>query len=468
MKKQLYFFAFLLLIGISANTQNWKPFYKGDTINYKFGNNAEYEINTLWVDSAKVINGDSVFYMNRIIADCDTCTHLIGGTSQPCDTCYIITNQPQFLMRTIVKKTNGYYQLKDTASYYIKTTALLNEVWKFDSIHNIIATITTLGIENILTQPDSVKTISLSNGKTIKLSKSFGIISFPDFKGSGIDNLLIGVENRALGYKVSNYLDYFNYNVGDMLTYEGSYGAQGGWENYTIIKTITSKTVLSDKIQYNYTFYNDYTAFPGGHGTSTGNDCFEIREIHYSNLYNNQLTQELQNYLCSNTIIPQYYSKVNVTNIGKYIERLYTIHPTMPNILIKPQQSETGSDYYSITKLNGGEFSHRDYGFEYFLNYVLIEYSPVGIKPDISVISKISLSPNPCSNHTTFKTNKSIADNGYNIEIYDQQGRLLIKKQNITTEETIINLSSLTKGLYIYNVIDNKNNMVGKGKLIIQ
>ncbi|RLD61721.1 MAG: hypothetical protein DRJ01_07420 [Bacteroidetes bacterium] len=74
------------------------------------------------------------------------------------------------------------------------------------------------------------------------------------------------------------------------------------------------------------------------------------------------------------------------------------------------------------------------------------------------------LFPNPTTN--SFNINLSPASKAKQIELYDIAGKLILSKQ-LTSSQTKINISCLTKGIYIYR-IKNKENIIDTGKLIKQ
>ena len=62
------FTIFSLIITLALNAQNWSPILTGEKMNYKHSDSA-YITNTIWVDSAQIVNSDSLFFLNRIVKD---------------------------------------------------------------------------------------------------------------------------------------------------------------------------------------------------------------------------------------------------------------------------------------------------------------------------------------------------------------------------------------------------------------
>lgn len=226
--------SFLLFVGAlswNAHSQQWKPISSAEKFNYRI-DSAAYITNVISVDSAMIQGSDSVFYLNRIVTPCPACP----------EQSWRLYNQPQFLQRKMTKKTGGVYLFSDPGRFWIRTLAGLNANWVFDSSAIINAQVTALSYEQVLTQWDSVKTISLSNGGIIRLSKNHGIIRFP-FMGSVYHYLLEGIAGRNLGTLVPGFWEIFNYNVGDVFQYSYlnfNYGIGEGTGGL-IKKTIVSK-----------------------------------------------------------------------------------------------------------------------------------------------------------------------------------------------------------------------------------
>lgn len=191
--------------------------------------------NVLFVDTVKQIGTDTVYSMNRIGIECTgTCPTITVAITTTATV--IVPNMPQFLQRSITKYANGLVMLHDTAKLVIKPNCILNETWLFDSINNKIAQCTNLSTEIIFSSLDSVKTILIDGTDTLKLSKQFGIIQFPDLYSKNKYYRLVGVENAAsydqialYGLKVPNAWDFYNFDVGDVFCYNISsrniYGA---------------------------------------------------------------------------------------------------------------------------------------------------------------------------------------------------------------------------------------------------
>ncbi len=207
--KRLMLVGSIWLISVgSVSAQNWAPVTLSDTFNYQ-ADTASYITHTLWVDSVQVINGDSVFFLNRVVSACDTCAFSSYRM--------YLANQPQFLQRRIEKDTNGVYTFEDTLHFSIRSNANLHETWLFDSLRNLSAEVVSMTEVPVFTTVDSVKTILLSNGDSIVLSKQHGLLSFTG--NNSVRYTLSGIENRSIGEEIPRFGDFFDFHTGDVLEY---------------------------------------------------------------------------------------------------------------------------------------------------------------------------------------------------------------------------------------------------------
>jgi len=257
--------SFLLLIlvlffSIHSFSQNWSVINSSDKFNYRLdGDNII--TSTIWADSIQWTGSDTVFFLNRIM--CDSCATLAGGPN-PCDTCYGLKNQPQFMQRKIIVSPDGIINFRDTGNRVLHIQTTLNDTWLFDSTQNISATVVSEGTDFILGSADSVKTILLSTGDTIKLSKNFGILLYPGAYSENSYYRLAGIEGRNLGELVPKFAAFFNFDVGDMFEYHGysgrlgvqcSFGGPDDGCEYIRKYMISAKNFSGDTIFYNIEGY---------------------------------------------------------------------------------------------------------------------------------------------------------------------------------------------------------------------
>ncbi|MFC5271528.1 T9SS type A sorting domain-containing protein [Adhaeribacter terreus] len=208
----------LIISGTTVSAQNYQPFRKGLTYHYI----ARDSIYSMRIDSAKVVNGDSVFVFNPIarkggpsISNCMP----PGGLYLE----YAVHPNNQFGSQ-MQKKTNGDYIFKtyQGAEFLLKTKAAIGQSWSAFSNPAITATLTSRTFEPVKnTVSDSVLTYTLSNGKTIKLSKNYGFLKAPNlsqysdayFKPRELE--FYALPEKGLGNTINSPFAIFDFQPGD-------------------------------------------------------------------------------------------------------------------------------------------------------------------------------------------------------------------------------------------------------------
>ena len=200
---------FLFTVCQVLQAQPWSPLKLHEKFNFSI-NGVNFITNTVWTDSARAQGADSVFYLNRIVTNCDTCPVM-----------FKLSNQPGILRSFMVRKPGGVYNFRNPGSAVIKTLAKAGDTWLYDSLANIQAQVVAIDAEAVFGINDSVKEILLSNGQSIRLSKNFGLLQFPSSGQAGYTSLLEGIEGRNLGQQVPKFREIYNFNTGDIFQYAG-------------------------------------------------------------------------------------------------------------------------------------------------------------------------------------------------------------------------------------------------------
>jgi len=209
--KHYYLFLLTVLAG-ALHAQNWLPLAPGDRFSYRHSDSVLIS-NVLQVDSQKILpGGDLAFFLNRVVLDCDTC--IVQRAK--------LANQGQFLQKNMLRTSGGRWVFQGKQSFALFPLAQLGESWLLDTAQNLTATVLGVSAQTVLGMPDSVKTISLSNGAQIILSKGHGILQFPD-GSSGATFELVGIPSRNLGEKLPGWLEFYDFQPGDVLEYESNY-----------------------------------------------------------------------------------------------------------------------------------------------------------------------------------------------------------------------------------------------------
>ena len=444
--------------------QNWQPVSLGKEFNFRI-DSAEYISNTIFADSVEIESGDSVFYLNRIVADCPGCTNQS----------WKLYNQPQFLKKKMVKKPGGVFLFSDPGKYYLFTLAGLNATWIFDSTANITAQVVSKTSDSLFNSMDSIKTILLSSGQFVKLSKNHGIIQFP-LIGTERSYQLEGISGANLGTLIPGFAEFYNFNVGDVFQY--SWGqmsfatgdGSGGLKKTTIISKDSSST------GYSYGIINTgmswYESMIGFHGDTShyymNTTTIYIDSInHPCNLFPRKLTR--------NPLDPGIWGE-NASfmkifpDTGQVISRQIGIdYPTTEE---SPLYLFGGPDTLVSSNLIGfihkysvglGLVIDRIDGFEFNDHTTLIGYVKNGdttgiVYSDDFILQQvgekrnaadISLFPNP-AHQTVFIRTQPVADEPMKIELYNSLGQVVFSRQVLNPSGlTELNLSFLPEGFYI-------------------
>ena len=482
MKKQIIFLVLFFFVTTNLLSQNWKPLNLSAKYNYQI-DTAEYITNTLWIDSVQVIEEDSVFYLNRIM------------TINPTNNYYAYKNQPQFLMRKMLKESDSLYIFSDTTEFIIKPLANYTDTWIFNEENAVSAIISAEIEEEVFGQLDSVKIISLSDGKSIKISKNFGILEFFNWETDAKYNL-VGIEGtQEFGEQVPDFWDFYNFQVGDTIErseYEYSYtisyeSLSSRDEKYAINSVeITPDEVICEISGMYYSYFWDYYNGSSSHAgyfsrtdTYTENNTYTTTII--TNSYNHELIQ-LNEYFYMEDEIPFYrnletdyendlYTKKVDDGAGINESILYINSGTNENLLIevyilenaKLKYTETlGMTEYEKEIALDGEGAFHEHNE--LLGYIRDGITYGNVHPDSwyinymdveNIDNKLKIYPNPTTNfiNIVFPENNS---QKLIIEINDFTGKQVLHFQTQNRDQQI-NVSGLNSGLYFLTIISDNN-----------
>jgi hypothetical protein len=466
--KKILFSGFLFVPLILA-AQQWRPFTSTEKFNFRI-DTATCLSNVIQSDSIMIQGSDSVFYLNRIVTTCKGCI----------DPYTRLYNQPQFLEREMIRKGSGIYHFQDPGSFWLHTLASVNSSWVFDSAANITAQVTSKTWEQILTQWDSVKTITLSNGNLIRTSKNHGIIQFP-LIGTSHYYLLEGIAGRNLGILLPGFMDFYNFNVGDVFQYRYkslNYGITEGYEGLTKI-TITSRDSSSNEYIY---------------GTSISDLQWQVDIIGFQwdsilNIYTN--TEILQNspdtftnqnpHALVSNVFPDFSNMVSVMSIlmdtGQFISRVLGGPMNYPvGGLYQYGSGDTllPDGYYDqkyTVSLGRVDYHYLEFEIEEFetmIGYVKNgdttgivypdQYWPLGTS-GMANHNALTIYPNPANDKITIQTSKETS--GSRLTILNIDGQQFLNRQ-LTEPKTQIDISDLPSGVYFVRVTSERTVEVGK------
>lgn len=484
MKNALFLFSFLTFY-VVAFSQNWQPIVSSETYHFVLENSTQ-PVYTIKVDSVEFTGSDSIFYLNRIA--CENCTTIYNGPAN-CDTCYGKYNQPQFLQRVMTLSANGNVTFSDTTELVFQSDASLNDTWQYSLSPLITAEVVALSLADVFGNSDSVKTISLSSGDTILLSKNHGLLQFPFSADSGLHYYITGIETQQLGFVPPKMKDFFNFDVGDMFEYHGSYGSGGSeYVSYNVRKyEVTSKVENGDILQYHIQG-NERVFWQSGFQNPTFGTVYSIidRDLvfidsaeHFGNNYNDELF-DLSNIIkkwsgsdqAIFTEVNWLYdiTKTEYDSLGLFTKqfgitypptgllKIDTIHETMfreyfggPESLLKYKEGLGQTDF---------NFFHFEYNESEYLAAYRKGNDTVGVfTPDSNLIigvnenqlSTLTLYPNPATTSITIEFPASLTFKNAVLSILTITGQV-VNQTSIQNLQTTIDVSGYSKGLYLFKV----------------
>ncbi len=283
MKKLLLLCTICLSVFPAVRAQDWNLVVSGRLYNYSLDS---VITTTIRVDSAYAEQGDSVFVLNRVSTVCSNCENKYYSNV------VYLNNQPAFLLGEVVRKSNRDFHLRDTASYVIRSSAALNETWLFDTLYQRTATLKTVGSQVVFPgTEDSVKLITVADSDTILLSKHYGVLKFPDFRGHHYR--LMGVEGpNPAGKRNLYFADFFTMETGDVFQYHQKSSGRFPGPVVTQKHRITGVEKNEDHIliqtsMLSITIYHDYyTPLDPVYKASNSSIEYKKSDLGYLNAYN--------------------------------------------------------------------------------------------------------------------------------------------------------------------------------------
>lgn len=490
-------FTFLFILTSSfCYSQNWSPINLNEKYNYQI-DTASYLSNTIWIDSIKAINPDSIFFFNKIVQDCLECPWLYEPFIE-----FKMTNQTQFLQDKMIKKNDNCYVFEGNRKFAILTHANLNDNWIFDTTNNVTATVINLYENEIFGIMDSLKVIHLSNNDTIWLSKNHGIFKFQE---NEYTYELKGVEGRDIGQVIPNFWDFYNFDIGDVFQYElrrfnsSSSSSPMQW-NTTLKYEILSKEV--DSTKYTYSIFQIATTYQNtslgwiltGSGESVDTIVFEAPEINfYTELYNRTLVEYDEYELCEGRIknfIGIYIDPIDQRIVKKtgnpfpednfnsvsyqFQDFDYQNQIALSDTLVP--ETCAASFHYEF-KEGVGLVARSIYDFEQGNDTRLVGYvkgtDTIGIiSPDEEILvntreiteelNLVNIFPNPSANgnfEIAFNSTESVQ-----IDIFNISGKKVYSLPKTSINNHFIDLSKHPNGIYILQL--SNNNLLKSYKLV--
>lgn len=467
----------ILIISIStiSFSQNWNLVNQNKIVFFQHSDSTNIT-NTIVIDSTLINGINTNYYTGYAFKYCDTCQGF--SYYEP-----IIYRYAKELLGFTIENDiiNNQYNLDNNT---IKQHSQLNDTWAFNT--NLNATVINATEQLILGVLDSVKTIQLSNTDTIIISKNNGVIRYPDFENTGKYYELVGYHEgqNSFGEYLPNFWRIYDFNVGDVLSYDVHISSQCHYDHYNasvkIIDNLSSGDSLTFRVKTLFSFYS-WSSEPG-----CEYDSYTYNNTHIINAVNDKKRYE-------NT-----FGKQSVDNTFNLMNNVYPIMASWfsdtPEIIGSkhfedPLFGTTKRIYYFIPEgdslLKGIEYSHDLYLSDKF-GAILLDPNPIlgdiytsllvgaiingdttgtvyNFPDDLgfeekSIQNQLSFYPNPTINQITINTKLS------NLKIYSNLGQLVLE---LNQPNRVIDVSQLLQGLYFIKGTDFKAKSYAS-KLIIK
>jgi len=518
MKIKIKIFFFLAFLGpFPGLSQDWQCVREGvtatfvDTMKY-FNNYRPY--NSMWavnVDSVESKAGWTYYYgyvHPRLVS-----SGYISGTSKYAY-CYDAFAPSRMGISFSAKDGENFFFNSGGNGVRISTLRKIGESWiccKINDTSNLYATVAFNGIENVLGQADSVKTIFFQakrlngefvnhpmNNNQFKLSKHFGMITlydFYEFPQYSIDyplyspvHILAGLKSSFynVGEKSLTYKDIFTFTPGDIF-----HTIEGGSNSHYILPSKKTISIILDAV---WNKENDTVTYKICNLIDYYNGWSDSKHIYYRETifksyginsndcmgFNSLPEQTTICYNSSGTIksvnsFVQAFSKDYNSRWIKMQGKKSTPDSYCADTLV--QRDQNGFNYFYIEGCGGpyyelGGYVDHDiynrsyYRLVYFKKGTEIWGDPIDTSkwplPEKEPI-RIILYPNPSSSQLTIAMPDSL-EGKKKLEIYNIAG---VKTDEILFEATkfSFNISNYPNGMYFIKIY-KENLLLDKQKFI--
>lgn len=464
----------LTLTVLLSQAQNWNLVNADRQLHYSIDTTAWYDA-TVLVDSITTNGADSIFHLNRIVTECDSCPN-------DWQFHYLRYNQPTFMQRVAVKNGDSW-NIRSPNSFAVLPHAQLNDTWLFDTLNNVTAEVTSAISATVLGTTDSIKTISLSNGDSIQLSKNFGVI---DMANETNRWHLMGAElpDTVHGFKLPGFEEFFDFQVGDVFQYE--YGHDyAGFDNYGGFyeKTVSNIGFTGGTVNIQYDIYlNGTTPFYFEYGTiqpyPTQQIAWSADDSEIFSALNMQLIEIPELYWETQAAIfsPARVLRDSVDLVYKELgsgewpnQVFYEVLDSTEMILVASEEIiSQGIEYFRRFGKGLGEAHYDYFNFETYHEHRLIGYikegDTTGIIIDIPRTefdeSQTNLWPNPASDriHSNYGSETKI----HGLEIIGIEGKTDQTNWSSNSSSFEVDVSELKPGLYLLRVVTENGTSVSR------
>jgi hypothetical protein len=241
----------LILLSQGSFAQDWKiinPDKQYYFAPYQAGNITS----TIKVDVFVEDSTELIYELNRIVVQCDTCPD--ENISWSCNNCLWHKDQPQFLGKEIHIQDNVWTFIFDTTSFEIRPNAPEGQSWLFSEDQQILATVLSQGTQDLFGVEDSIKTIGLSNGGEIMLSRNHGLMKF-EFDGN-TSKYQIGQRDPVLGTVPPDFESTFDVPIRTVLECRYSHVSESNdsydGQHGQVKLTVTSINIDDESVELTY------------------------------------------------------------------------------------------------------------------------------------------------------------------------------------------------------------------------
>lgn len=233
-------FCVLLLLGQPAITQNWQPI-SAEQGYYAWLLDGDEAYRFIRVESTFSAGEDLILKLTDRTAPCDTCAAPVTSCIESPPGVFRRFD-PHFLQKTLTISPGDRYHFSDTGSVVLLAAAQIGEFWLWDTLENVTATVHAAEKAILWGQEDSIKTLLLSTGDTVRLAKGLGLLQFPDGYQTGRYFRLKGIQAANVGISLPTVRDIYDLKVGDRFEYSIYNTNHGEYEDIIRQYTILSKT----------------------------------------------------------------------------------------------------------------------------------------------------------------------------------------------------------------------------------
>jgi len=495
--KKFYLFFFILSASI-LNAQDYQnicapgiTFYKNNV-----GNIKAFRQDSVLLPG----NSDTIFISYRTIREFRI------------NNCFDTTNG-SVLGRRVYKKHDGtfYFLNWNHDTLTIKSQASLNEVWKFCDLpggSRIDAQITEISQDTVLGLADEIKVITFQakdvnginishflNQKTIKLSRHYGIFKTfdlyftPDIEANDTASYsLNGKTSPHLGIQKLAWKDIYNFDIGDEFHWSGNWQGGPSWQ---IIKRVLGKEVFGniDSVKYTMEHCRIWWLPQPPPNTEKSYDTI-VDSYDFIHIYNDSLIEWLPetfagagNYFYPN--IPRFTRNIGFP--GRQTQELiYDYYqPNYDTVHCWSYAFEGGGYTLDYTEGLGISYTHYmeidNQVTQWWENMVYFkkgsetwgtplasscsELLPVE-ETATKVVPDLKVNPNPVETQAEISL-KGFKQSGLRYILYNGLGQE-IDVREIHSDPFIFNRSGLPGGLYLITIVDDKNSVLARKKMMLK